>query len=241
MKREKMTKKAKMRRGASRGARGIPGPTKGIIAIAIMACLIISTAEAQEIYKWVDEKGVTHYSDVAPPDKQSKDIDTVKGDKGVSSMGAPTIPSAETQSNATGQALTQQPAQVDAWVDEYGNRHPITPELIAQETARLQEKLRYYEHDCIDNYKGTNDLRAKDAHRRWCDSGAESVKRDLKSLASSPGTYFYNKYLREKQRPQREIEQAEAEKRAAEDRARDAESRAREAAQRARDAEEGIP
>jgi hypothetical protein len=172
---------------------------KGIITMAIVACLVISTAEAQEIYKWVDEKGVTHYSDTPPPDKQSKDIDTVKGDKVVSPVRTTTIQSDKTEPSATGQTTTQQPAQVDVWVDEYGNRHPITEELIAQETARLQEKLRYYEHDCIDNYKGLNsgngafDLRAKDEHKRWCEHGTESVKQELRELAKSPKMYFYKK------------------------------------------------
>jgi hypothetical protein len=242
-----MIKKAWMRGGAPRGVRGLAGSAKGIITMGIMVCLAISVAEAQEIYKWVDEKGVTHYSDTPPPDRQSKDIDTVKGDKVVSPVRTTTIQSDKIEPSATGQTTTQQPAQVDVWVDEYGNRHPITEELIAQETARLQEKLRYYEHDCINNYKGPNsgngafDLRAKDEHKRWCDTCAENVKRDLESLASSPGTYFYNKNLREKQRPQREVEQAEQKTRDAEQRARDAENRARNAEQKARDAEEGIP
>ena len=200
-----------------REARGLAGPAKGIITMAIVVCLAISVAEAQEIYKWVDEKGVTHYSDVAPPDKQSKDIDTVKGDKGASSVGTPTIPSAKTESSATSQPTTQQPAQIDAWVDEYGNRHSITEELIAQEEARLKERLHYYEYDCKDDYKGIGSdssafkdrsafaMQAKDRHRKGCEDSAEAVKQKLRELASSPKLYFYSKYEREKQKAQRGV------------------------------------
>jgi Domain of unknown function (DUF4124) len=37
-------------------------------AINIAAMLIVASAVSGETYKWVDEKGVTHYSDTLPPD-----------------------------------------------------------------------------------------------------------------------------------------------------------------------------
>lgn len=37
-------------------------------ALAIAAALAVCAASAQTMYKWVDEKGVTHFSETPPPD-----------------------------------------------------------------------------------------------------------------------------------------------------------------------------
>ena len=36
--------------------------------------LMFSTADAQQIYKWVDQQGVTHYSEQAPAGNHAKTI-----------------------------------------------------------------------------------------------------------------------------------------------------------------------
>lgn len=36
--------------------------------LLLCACLVAPCALAQQMYKWVDEKGVTHYSETPPPD-----------------------------------------------------------------------------------------------------------------------------------------------------------------------------
>jgi hypothetical protein len=46
--------------------------------IAVLAgCLAAAPAPAQEIYRWVDEDGVVHFSDTAPV-SESRDISTVE-------------------------------------------------------------------------------------------------------------------------------------------------------------------
>ena len=45
------------------------------------ACLLLVIAASAmpavaQVYKWVDEKGVTHYSETPPPDKKASKVDT---------------------------------------------------------------------------------------------------------------------------------------------------------------------
>jgi hypothetical protein len=44
---------------------------------ALLAALVLLPlgAAAQTMYKWVDDKGVTHYSETAPPDVKAKPVD----------------------------------------------------------------------------------------------------------------------------------------------------------------------
>jgi hypothetical protein len=43
----------------------------------VLACLVVLpfAAAAQQMYKWVDEKGVTHYTDSPPPSGNAQKID----------------------------------------------------------------------------------------------------------------------------------------------------------------------
>jgi len=43
------------------------------------AVVLLSRASATEIYKWVDENGITNYSNVAPPNRASKTLDEDAG------------------------------------------------------------------------------------------------------------------------------------------------------------------
>jgi len=195
---KKMPKKAKIRRGASWGVRRVSGLSKGLIAMGIMVFLVASVAGAEEIYKWTDENGTVHYSNMPPPTKKADDVDTVKEKTGVSKFDAPSQQQApHTPTQPTAPAQPQE--QGDFWMDEYGNRHPITKELIAQERARLEQKLRYYQHDCMDNYEGP----FRREHEKTCDQGEETTRQKLKDLEESPQQYFYSKHDREKQRVQR--------------------------------------
>jgi hypothetical protein len=167
--------------------------------------VVVSFVWAAEIYKWVDEKGIVHYSDVPPPDKKAEEVEIVDEKTGVSTIGTPTAPPAKTQPTTTTKpsSTTQSAGQVDVSVDEYGNRHPITDELIAQERVRLEEKLRYYKNECPRQRPDS------DGHKRWCAYCAESIVQDLKDLAKSPKLYFYSKYEREKKRVQRKEDEAQ--------------------------------
>lgn len=46
----------------------------GYLLIPLMLILAM-TAEGAAVYKWVDDKGVTHYSQTPPPDKKAKEVE----------------------------------------------------------------------------------------------------------------------------------------------------------------------
>ena len=49
----------------------VPGPSR-LSLIAVVAALSAAPLSAANLYKWVDEKGVTHYTDKMPPDAVDK-------------------------------------------------------------------------------------------------------------------------------------------------------------------------
>ena len=42
---------------------------------ALLACMLLPLAVSAQMYKWVDEKGVTHYTDSPPPDGKGAKVD----------------------------------------------------------------------------------------------------------------------------------------------------------------------
>jgi type IV secretory pathway VirB10-like protein len=44
------------------------------IALTFVACLLCTSASAQIVYKWVDEKGVTHYGGNLPADRKAQKV-----------------------------------------------------------------------------------------------------------------------------------------------------------------------
>jgi hypothetical protein len=55
--------------------------------IVFLACLLIPIAAAAQMYKWIDEKGVTHYSETPPPDGKAAKVD-IRPATGASSTSA---------------------------------------------------------------------------------------------------------------------------------------------------------
>jgi len=55
------------------------------IFIIILSPAFISDASAEEVYKWTDEQGITHYSDIKPNDKPSQSM-KVSGGKATRSV-----------------------------------------------------------------------------------------------------------------------------------------------------------
>ena len=55
---------------------------KAFVFLMILAVMILFTAQAPaEIYRWVDENGVTHFSDQPPPSSYNKKVETVDPSK----------------------------------------------------------------------------------------------------------------------------------------------------------------
>jgi hypothetical protein len=45
------------------------------LALLLLALLLAAAAPAQTMYKWVDEKGVTHFSETPPPDGKGQKVE----------------------------------------------------------------------------------------------------------------------------------------------------------------------
>ena len=83
----------------------------------LCACLAAPLALAQQMYKWVDDKGVTHYSESAPPE----------GTKGVAKVEVKTT--------------TPDKPPVDNWREhEQQAKEARTKQAIAEEARRQQEE-----------------------------------------------------------------------------------------------------
>ena len=46
-----------------------------MIRIVLLSLVLLPLAAAAQMYKWVDEKGVTHYSETPPPDGKGAKVD----------------------------------------------------------------------------------------------------------------------------------------------------------------------
>ncbi|MEO0574638.1 MAG: DUF4124 domain-containing protein [Pseudomonadota bacterium] len=84
------------------------------VFVIVLAAVVASNADAQQIYRWVDADGVVHYSDQPEPDSNSSDVETVDIDvpPGISDptrqLRAQPAPLAGSQAQPAGSLLEQQ-------------------------------------------------------------------------------------------------------------------------------------
>jgi len=94
------------------------------IAIGLVALpLLVPAAEAARTYKWVDENGVTQYTQYPPPDK---DAQVIEPSIGISS---------DTGTNSGGEGRQQS-------ADASGNQSDSGPKTMDQYCAQLREQLK---------------------------------------------------------------------------------------------------
>jgi hypothetical protein len=60
-----------------------------VIRAVLLALALLPLAAAAQMYKWVDEKGVTHYSETLPPDAKGAKVDIKPASGDVSPVPAP--------------------------------------------------------------------------------------------------------------------------------------------------------
>ena len=107
----------------------------GLIAIALMLCLA-NTAEAQKMYRWVDEQGRVHYGDRPPPGKRQELRKARDPSAGQDAAGAEVSEACREleQRLASYRSATELVEQ-----DALGNKRSYTPEQRAQLIARTEE------------------------------------------------------------------------------------------------------
>ena len=95
--------------------------------LALLSCLVLWTAPSPaQMYKWVDEKGVTHYSEKPPPGRKAQQIQP-----------APAAPPAPATSQPTNPAQTWSEQERDF------RRRAIEREQAAEKKQRKEDEARY--------------------------------------------------------------------------------------------------
>jgi len=101
---------------------------------SLLGCLISQSLPAQQVYKWVDEKGKIHFSD--KPMSQNAETITIKQQPRIGGGGAP-----ETAGHTSG------PGSTEKLLNAYSQRRQLKQQQEAQEKAR-QQKLAAQQKQC---------------------------------------------------------------------------------------------
>jgi len=100
------------------------------ISRILCLCVVSVLLAGAQIYKWVDEEGITHYTDRPPQDQQATGIDipqSVPADPAAAEAMAP----GETSDTATGPWYEQ-------WLEQQNQRKALEKQQREQESARRQ-------------------------------------------------------------------------------------------------------
>ena len=101
-------------------------PISGILCL----CVVSGFLAGAEIYKWVDEEGVTHFTDRPPEDQQATGIDIpqpLPADQAAAEAAAP----GEAPDTATGPWYEQ-------WLEQQNERKALEKQQREQESASRQ-------------------------------------------------------------------------------------------------------
>ena len=107
---------------------------KHALIASLLGCLISQSLPAQQVYKWVDEKGKTHFSDT--PMSQSAETITIKQQPRISGGGTP-----ETADHKSG------PGSTEKLLNAYSQRRELKQQQNEQEKAE-QQKLAAQQKKC---------------------------------------------------------------------------------------------
>jgi hypothetical protein len=119
-------------------------------------------AQAEEIYRWVDENGVVNFTQLKPKDVSAQQLSTVAGGSTMISEDSAATRPAPTQSTPAKQDLNQ-------------TQQDMLQDLQAAETARREEVARIRAANCQKSRKVLAQLSAKDRIRVRADDGTERI------------------------------------------------------------------
>ena len=98
--------------------------------LALLSCLVLWAASSPaQMYKWVDERGVTHYSEKPPPGRKAQQIQ--------SAPAAPATPPAPASTQSTNPAPTWSEQERDF------RRRAIEREQAAEKKQKKEDEERY--------------------------------------------------------------------------------------------------
>ena len=104
----------------------------GLLAAGFILSLIFSVSAEAKLYKWVDDKGTTHYGEVIPPEYADKDRDSIsksglldKRPEKVNPEALRAKEEAEQKKKADSQATMEQQRRDSALLNTYSNENEI--------------------------------------------------------------------------------------------------------------------
>ena len=104
----------------------------GILAAGFILSALISVQAEAKLYKWVDDKGTTHYGEVIPPEYANKDRDSIsksglldKRPEKVNPEGLRAKEEAEQKRKVENQATMEQQRRDSALLNTYSNENEI--------------------------------------------------------------------------------------------------------------------
>jgi len=103
-----------------------------------VALALAATTSVAQIYKWVDEKGVTHYSETPPPDKKTTKVETGPASAPATPSTSPSWKQKEIDSRRTDIERRQS--------DDAGQKKSAYDDAVRKDRCvRAQRDLRIYE------------------------------------------------------------------------------------------------
>jgi hypothetical protein len=104
----------------------------GILVAGFILSALISVQAEAKLYKWVDDKGTTHYGEVIPPEYANKDRDSIsksglldKRPEKVNPEALRAKEEAEQKRKVENQATMEQQRRDSALLNTYSNEHEI--------------------------------------------------------------------------------------------------------------------
>ena len=123
------------------------------------ALLVVATAASGAgIYKWVDEKGVTHFSELPPPGQQAQ-----KAPKAPATQGQPAAPAAGDGGQPAGKSWQEKETEF--------RQRQIDRDALARKQEEQEKAAKRQQRDCLLARKSLEDLQNANAVSRYDDKG----------------------------------------------------------------------
>ncbi len=158
-----------------------------ILIISVLTFFCVSTLNAQ-IYTWTDAKGVKHYSDNPPENKENYEVQTESQIYRHDEEADTKRPEADQEQlknfiKETDETYEKQQQEKKLKAEEAEkNRPPTQAEKIAAEQEKLEKKISELEEQPLDYFGSQQNKRARVGYYRY----------RLEALLQDPDKYFKN-------------------------------------------------
>jgi len=142
-----------------------PGPFSRLVPATALLLIALGGgfAQAEEIYRWVDENGVVNFTQLKPKDVSAQHLTTIAG--------GPTMVGEDSAATRPAPVASSAPAKQEL----NKTQQDMLQDLQAAETARQEEVARIRAANCQKSRKVLAQLSAKDRIRVRGDDGTERI------------------------------------------------------------------